>query len=212
MLINCTGVTAVDLVGLIAIGDSVGIACTSGVFINGRADVAGNGTSVCIQGRAEAGVLTLINGDGNGDYCIAIGGPVSGRARAGGPLFGTAYSRCIAIGYQANATGTGATGDRNTIAIGNGATATASGTGGAVAIGASASAANGQAVLGSTAFPLEFRVIAAAAGERLRVDATATAGQTALMLYDVDNNTLERVTVGAADSGGAGFKVLRIPN
>lgn len=50
------------------------------------------------------------------------------------------------------------------------------------------------------------------AAEKIRVDGTATAGQTALMLYDVDNATLERVTVGAADSGGVGFKVLRIPN
>jgi hypothetical protein len=32
------------------------------------------------------------------------------------------------------------------------------------------------------------------------------------MIWDVDNNNLERVTVGAADSGGAGFKVLRIAN
>ena len=48
--------------------------------------------------------------------------------------------------------------------------------------------------------------------EKARLDGTAVAGNTALMLYDVDNNTVERVTVGAADSGGAGFKVLRIPN
>lgn len=41
---------------------------------------------------------------------------------------------------------------------------------------------------------------------------TITAGETALLLFDVDNNTVERVTVGAADSGGVGFKVLRIPN
>lgn len=41
---------------------------------------------------------------------------------------------------------------------------------------------------------------------------TVAAGETSLFLYDVDNATLERVTVGAADSGGAGFKVLRIPN
>ena len=47
---------------------------------------------------------------------------------------------------------------------------------------------------------------------KISVDGTATAGQTAMLLYDVDNATLERVTVGAADSGGAGFKVLRIPN
>jgi hypothetical protein len=48
--------------------------------------------------------------------------------------------------------------------------------------------------------------------EKLRVDNTTTAGQTALLLWDVDNGTMERVTVGAADSGGVGFKVLRIPN
>jgi len=48
--------------------------------------------------------------------------------------------------------------------------------------------------------------------EAVRVDANATAGNTRFMLYDVDNGTLERVSVGAADSGGAGFKVLRIPN
>ena len=45
-----------------------------------------------------------------------------------------------------------------------------------------------------------------------RFDADATAGNTRLLVFDVDNNTLERVSVGAADSGGAGFKVLRIPN
>lgn len=43
-------------------------------------------------------------------------------------------------------------------------------------------------------------------------DRPATATQTALQIFDVDNGGLERVTVGAADSGGAGFKVLRIPN
>jgi hypothetical protein len=48
--------------------------------------------------------------------------------------------------------------------------------------------------------------------EMARFDNTSTAGNTRLMVYDVDNATLERVTVGIADSGGAGFKVLRIPN
>lgn len=45
-----------------------------------------------------------------------------------------------------------------------------------------------------------------------QIDKPVTATQTGLMLYDVDNATVERVTVGAADSGGTGFKVLRIPN
>jgi len=52
----------------------------------------------------------------------------------------------------------------------------------------------------------------AGGAEGARVDTDATAGNTRFMLYDIDNATLERVTVGAADSGGVGFKVLRIPN
>jgi hypothetical protein len=51
-----------------------------------------------------------------------------------------------------------------------------------------------------------------ALAEAARFDASTTAGQTRFLVYDVDNGTLERVTVGAADSGGVGFKVLRIPN
>jgi len=46
----------------------------------------------------------------------------------------------------------------------------------------------------------------------LDTDASVVARDTRFFLYDVDNGQLERVTVGAADSGGAGFKVLRIPN
>lgn len=48
--------------------------------------------------------------------------------------------------------------------------------------------------------------------ETIRIDGDATAGNTRFMIYDVDNATLERVSVGAADSGGSGYKVLRIPN
>ena len=47
---------------------------------------------------------------------------------------------------------------------------------------------------------------------KIAADDTATATHTALKVYDVDNNALESVTVGAADSGGAGFKLLRVPN
>jgi len=49
-------------------------------------------------------------------------------------------------------------------------------------------------------------------GVKFQLDNNMTAGNTAMAIYDVDNATLERVTVGAADSGGAGFKVLRIAN
>lgn len=46
----------------------------------------------------------------------------------------------------------------------------------------------------------------------VKIDSSSTAGHTRFFVFDVDNNTLERVTVGAADSGGTGYKVLRIPN
>lgn len=50
--------------------------------------------------------------------------------------------------------------------------------------------------------------------ELLRAETIATLGatETSLWLYDLDNGAIQQVTVGAADSGGAGFKVLRIPN
>lgn len=46
----------------------------------------------------------------------------------------------------------------------------------------------------------------------VETDNSVVAGNTRLLVFDVDNNTVERVTVGAVDTGGAGFKVLRIPN
>lgn len=48
--------------------------------------------------------------------------------------------------------------------------------------------------------------------ESFRIDHTQSVGFTRFMVWDVDNGQLERVSVGAADSGGVGFKVLRIPN
>jgi len=50
--------------------------------------------------------------------------------------------------------------------------------------------------------------------EALRVRATTAsiAAHTNLFVFDYDNGQLEIVSVGAADSGGAGFKLLRIAN
>ncbi len=65
----------------------------------------------------------------------------------------------------------------------------------------------------ATGSQIEFYAgVSGAINVKARIDNTATAGHTALLLWDVDNATLERVTVGAADSAGTGFKVLRIPN
>jgi hypothetical protein len=45
-----------------------------------------------------------------------------------------------------------------------------------------------------------------------RVQESVTARDTYLFVWDVDNGVLERVSVGIADSGGVGFKLLRIAN
>lgn len=52
----------------------------------------------------------------------------------------------------------------------------------------------------------------ASSNSAMTLDASSVAGQTRMLLWDVDSGSLQRVTVGAADSGGVGFKVLRIPN
>lgn len=46
----------------------------------------------------------------------------------------------------------------------------------------------------------------------IRFDASVVAGDTRLLVYDVTKGAVSRVSVGAADSGGAGFKLLRVPN
>lgn len=43
-------------------------------------------------------------------------------------------------------------------------------------------------------------------------DTDSTAGNTRLIVYDVDAGTLSRVSVGSVNSGGTGFKLLRVPN
>jgi hypothetical protein len=46
----------------------------------------------------------------------------------------------------------------------------------------------------------------------LEVDNDTTAGNTRFLLYDNDSGSLVRVSVGADDSGGSGYKLLRVPN
>ena len=55
-------------------------------------------------------------------------------------------------------------------------------------------------------------VVGGAEGVKVEDPADLGAGETSLWLFDDDNNTVEQVTVGIADSGGAGFKLLRIAN
>jgi hypothetical protein len=43
-------------------------------------------------------------------------------------------------------------------------------------------------------------------------DHSSTAGDTRMLLWDVTAGSLKRVSIGAADSGGTGFKLLRVAN
>jgi hypothetical protein len=45
-----------------------------------------------------------------------------------------------------------------------------------------------------------------------RFDDNATAGNTRFLVFDANKGSLQRVSIGVADSGGVGYKVLRIPN
>ncbi len=49
-------------------------------------------------------------------------------------------------------------------------------------------------------------------GIRVEDPADLGASETSLWLYDDDNGVIQQVTVGIDDSGGAGFKLLRIAN
>lgn len=55
-------------------------------------------------------------------------------------------------------------------------------------------------------------VCGAAEAARFEDPADLSSGETSLYVYDKDNDTVEPVKVGAADSGGSGYKVLRIAN
>jgi hypothetical protein len=46
----------------------------------------------------------------------------------------------------------------------------------------------------------------------LQCDGNTTSGETPMLLLDCAKGTLQRVSIGASDSGGTGFKVLRVPN
>ena len=54
--------------------------------------------------------------------------------------------------------------------------------------------------------------IATGGVETVRIDSSTTAGDIRLWLYDASADSLKRVTLGATDSGGTGFKVLRVSN
>ena len=62
---------------------------------------------------------------------------------------------------------------------------------------------------GGTAYPFRWQI---AADTCLQVDRSAGAGETRLLLWDVDTGVLKRVFAGPDDSAGSGYRDLRIGN
>lgn len=75
---------------------------------------------------------------------------------------------------------------------------------------------NGTNAITAICYPTAFEVQSATDGSviNMRIDPTIADTQTSLLLRRnvAGTLTLQRVTMGVADSGGAGFKLLRVPN
>jgi hypothetical protein len=72
-------------------------------------------------------------------------------------------------------------------------------------------ATHGVAIAGSAGATHDVLLWTAGGTGSLAIRAGA-AGETNVLVYDVTAAAIKRVSIGAADSGGSGFKVLRIPN
>lgn len=183
-----------------------------------------NGTTEAIAiGHNATGANTGVN-----HFGIAIGVSANAGTNNG--------ESAIAIGHNATATNALAA---KTIAIGDGATITAA-VSAAIALGAGAGTtvqpiANeflcGDSLNGNHIAIVTFRSLAANpvrhrvgasggwairdaanANDIFEVDSSATANDVRLRVWDVSAAALRRVTIGAANSGGAGFRTLIIPN
>ena len=178
---------------------------------------------------------------GNSSIAIGVNIELAGASNIGiGPSVYSAYgTNNIGIGNGVNVTGVGATGGNigigqgastyssiSSIAIGLGATAyfgtsaIAIGNGAyaqtsnaiAIGTGANAAVANSVAIGPNVVSGLNAVSLGTDNTRKFVIDRNSTAQETNIQLYDNDNAQMERVSVGAADSGGAGYKVLRIPN
>lgn len=165
-----------------------------GDFSNARAsdqgESFGNGANAGDWGTAIG--RSAVN---NAGYGVAVGRTATaGSASVSVGAGSSAIDDCVAVGYTANA------GHTRCYVFGRGA---------------ASSAANQVVFLESTHLLLTgttAKFSTSTSFEAFQIDRNATAGQTRLLLWDIDKGSLQRVSIGASDSGGTGFKVLRVPN
>lgn len=220
-----TGVAVGSGAQVTAAGTSHGIAIGNTAICSGANGSIAIGAGASVSGIGSTGVGANITVAG--DNCVCIGGSASA---------GTS-DNSIAIGAGANAWATQlcnigtnvGLAAINTIAVGHGLDTAANptavlwrqtnasgtnNTAGAMTLQAGLSTGNivGPGVKLNAGIPGASSATLQTTRTWVEARPTITATETGLMVWDVDNGTLERVTVGAAGSGGAGFKVLRIPD
>jgi hypothetical protein len=203
------------------------------VIGNASTSLAGDTTIVGCKTTAKIGATAIGRSIYAADYSVCIGMVAGASGLSGGFPSGPDHTNCIVI----NSSGGGVTASGNfqwvvsrfTEAFwGRGVTNAApenvrfQGTGGSGTnvAGATVRWAPGRSTGDATpASVILQRTVAGSSGttaqtlsDALQVDGNTTAGETPLLLLDIDKGTLQRVSIGAADSGGAGFKVLRVPN
>lgn len=175
-------------------------------LIAGLASGAGNGGVALVQagqsnGGGLGGNLQLLAGNsltsGAGNVTISAGsGPVGSSGN-------------VSITANTPTTGTG-----GTVTIQSGSSSL--GDGGAITIQAgNADVTNngGQVTIkGGSGLNPGTVLLQSGVAQCAQFDATASANNIRMSVWDVTAAALRRVTIGAADSGGAGFRVLRIPN
>lgn len=201
----------------VAIGQGVTVSANNGQVVIGPGSSVSGGAGVA--NNVVIGSASTSNGTRN----ILIGGSLVANGVSNSVALGmsatvnlsNAVFLCNDAGYQ-------------TVVIGKGNTSTAptavtirgtNGQGTNVAA-QSVTIASGLSTGNAASAPVDMAVgIVGASGGTLqtqqvgaRVSYSNLAGDTWLSLYDVDSGSLQRVSVGAPDSGGAGFRMLRIPN
>lgn len=204
--------------GSIAIGKAASAAGASGIGI-GTSSSGAEGSSIAIGNAAACSNSGL----GTPNKNIAIGDTASCS-----PTFA---GNCIAIGASARVT------MQSGIAIGDGASALGNALINSIALGhGAATVRSSEFLVGDNAFPITLVTVRAGvaadvlhrvggsggwgirdagdANTLFKVDSSVVAGDCRVLVWDVSGTTngLKRVTFGADNSAGAGFKWLRVAN
>lgn len=175
---------------------------------------AGTGTHVVVTSQAAATIPLCVKGAAS-----QSGNLTEWQNSSGTNLLRVSSSGSIQFGTQPDSisSANGQISIRSDNGVGNNATFTFGATGqlglpGAVVMGGSVEVLSRSGTVVKVANNTGEVQIAPDGTSRLTVDLDATANNTRLLVWDVTAGSLRRVSIGAADSGGSGFRVLRIPN